>query len=110
LLDLIAAKSAERIAVPLPVDEHDQALSALQEDLRAAYETSPLPNEPQNRAALNDFVRLRVAAGTGGGVNWVERHTILKVLWGSQAFGTAGPQSDTTCAGSASRPRATSSG
>ena len=64
LLDLIAAKSAEHIAVPLPVDEHDQALSALQEDLRAAYETSPLPNEPQNRAALNDFVvRVRLELG-----------------------------------------------
>lgn len=25
---------------------------------------------------------------------WVERNTILKVVWGSQAFGTAGPQSD----------------
>jgi predicted nucleotidyltransferase len=64
LLDLIAAKSAERIAVALPVDEHDQALSALQEELRAAYETSPLPDEPQNRAALNDFVvRVRLELG-----------------------------------------------
>ena len=64
LLDLIAAKSAERIAVPLPVDEHDQALSALQEELRVAYETSPLPDEPQNRAALNDFVvRVRLELG-----------------------------------------------
>ena len=27
-------------------------------------------------------------------MNWIDRHTILKVIWGSQAFGTAGPQSD----------------
>lgn len=27
-------------------------------------------------------------------MDWVERNTILKVLWGSQAFGTAGPNSD----------------
>lgn len=32
-------------------------------------------------------------------MNWVARHTILKVLWGSQAFGTAGPQSDTDVRG-----------
>lgn len=64
LLDLIAAKSAERIAVPLPVAEHDRALTALQVELRVAYETSPLPQEPQNRPALNDFVvRMRLAMG-----------------------------------------------
>ena len=64
LLDLIAAKSAERIAVPLPVAEHDRTLSALQEELRVAFETSPLPEEPQNRPALNDFVvRVRLAMG-----------------------------------------------
>jgi hypothetical protein len=27
-------------------------------------------------------------------MSWVERNTILKVVWGSQAFGTAGPHSD----------------
>ena len=27
-------------------------------------------------------------------MDWVERNTILKVIWGSQAFGTAGPASD----------------
>jgi hypothetical protein len=64
LLDLIAAKNAEHIAVPLPVAEHDHALNALQEELRVAYETCPLPNEPQNRPALNDFVvRVRLALG-----------------------------------------------
>ena len=65
LLDLIAAKSAEHIAVPLPVAEHDRTLNALQVELRVAYETSPLPQEPQNRPALNDFVvRMRLAMGT----------------------------------------------
>ena len=33
-------------------------------DLRVAYETSPLPQEPQNRPALNDVVvRMRMAMG-----------------------------------------------
>lgn len=32
-------------------------------------------------------------------MNWIERHTILKVIWGSQAFGTAGPHSDTDVRG-----------
>ncbi len=32
-------------------------------------------------------------------MNWIERHTILKVIWGSQAFGTASPQSDTDVRG-----------
>ena len=32
-------------------------------------------------------------------MNWVARHTILKVIWGSQAFGTAGPHSDTDVRG-----------
>ena len=27
-------------------------------------------------------------------MNWIERNTILKTVWGSQAFGTAGPDSD----------------
>ena len=27
-------------------------------------------------------------------MNWIERNTILKTVWGSQAFGTAGPNSD----------------
>jgi len=27
-------------------------------------------------------------------MNWIERHTILKTVWGSRAFGTAGPDSD----------------
>jgi predicted nucleotidyltransferase len=27
-------------------------------------------------------------------MDWIERNTILKVIWGSQAFGTAGPGSD----------------
>jgi uncharacterized protein (DUF2267 family) len=50
--------------VPLPVEEHDRALSALLEELRVAYETSPLPDEPQNRPALNDFVvRVRLELG-----------------------------------------------
>lgn len=56
LLDLIAAKTAERAELPLPVESHDHALATLQEELRLAFETSPLPEEPLNRAALNDFV------------------------------------------------------
>lgn len=64
LLDLIIAKTAEHAAVALPVEEHDLALGALQERLRAAYESSPLPDEPQNRAALNDFiVQVRLELG-----------------------------------------------
>jgi predicted nucleotidyltransferase len=64
LLDLIAAKTAERAALPLPVETHDRALVALQEELRLAFETSPLPDEPRNRDALNDFVvRIRLKLG-----------------------------------------------
>jgi predicted nucleotidyltransferase len=32
-------------------------------------------------------------------MDWIERNTILKVVWGSQAFGTAGPESDTDVRG-----------
>jgi predicted nucleotidyltransferase len=62
LLDLIAAKTAERIAVPLVIEEHDSMLLSLQQQLQDAFETSPLPEMPTNRAALDDFiVRVRLA-------------------------------------------------
>jgi len=64
LLALIAAKTSEHAALALPVDEHDAALARLQEDLMAARDASPLPPEPTNEAALNDFVlRVRLAEG-----------------------------------------------
>lgn len=64
LLDLIAAKTAEHAALALPVDEHDTALARLQDDLLAARDASPLPPEPTNEAALNDFVlRVRLVEG-----------------------------------------------
>lgn len=64
LLDLIAAKTAEHATLALPVDEHDAALARLQDDLLAARDASPLPPEPTNEAALNDFVlRVRLAEG-----------------------------------------------
>lgn len=64
LLALIAAKTSEQAALDLPVEEHDAALERLQEALSAAYETSPLPSEPANQAALDDFVvRMRLAEG-----------------------------------------------
>ena len=64
LLRLIAAKTAEHVALALPVDEHDAALARLQEDLAAARDASPLPPEPTNEAALDDFVlRVRLAEG-----------------------------------------------
>jgi len=63
LLDLIAAKTAEHVAIALPVEEHDAALTALQERLHDAYLSSPLPQEVRNRPALNDFVvRVRLAS------------------------------------------------
>lgn len=68
LLELIAAKQTEKATFALPLDEHDSALAGLQEQLRLAYETSPLPEKPTNRAALNDFlVRLRLSLGLEGG-------------------------------------------
>ena len=64
LLDLIAAKGAEHIAVPLAVDEHDRALRGLQQALADAYNASTLPDAPTNYAALDDFVlRVRTASG-----------------------------------------------
>jgi hypothetical protein len=64
LLALIAAKTAEQAALGLAVDEHDTALARLQDDLAAAYASSPLPETPTNQAALDDFVvRVRLAEG-----------------------------------------------
>lgn len=64
LLELIAAKQAEKETLTLPVEEHNRALAALQDELAEAYVTSPLPEKPTNRAALNDFlVRTRLALG-----------------------------------------------
>jgi len=64
LLALIAAKTAEHAAVALPVEEHDAALARLQEEMVAARDASPLPPEPANEAALDDFVlRVRLAEG-----------------------------------------------
>lgn len=63
LLDLIAAKRAEHIAVPLDVGEHDRTLLRLQEQMEEAFAASPLPETPTNRAALDDFVlRVRQAS------------------------------------------------
>ena len=56
LFDLIELKVSEKAAVRLSVDDHDKALQALQDRLLTAYERSPLPPEPTNRAALNDFL------------------------------------------------------
>lgn len=39
-------------------------------------------------------------------MNWVERNTILKVIWGSRAFGTAGPESDVDIRGVCIPPKA----
>jgi predicted nucleotidyltransferase len=69
LADLIAMKVKEKATAQLPVDEHDAALQSLQEQLTLAYERSPLPVEPTNRAALNDFlVRVRLAEGRNHGM------------------------------------------
>ena len=59
---MIAAKTQEHASLELPVDEHDAALAHLQDVMSEAYETSSLPPEPTNRAALDDFVvRVRLA-------------------------------------------------
>lgn len=64
LLALIAAKTSEHAALALPVAEHDAALARLQEELAAARDASPLPPEPTNEPALDDFVlRVRLAEG-----------------------------------------------
>ena len=64
LLALIAAKTSEHAAFLLPVEEHDAALARLHDDLVAARDASPLPLEPTNEAALDDFVlRVRLAEG-----------------------------------------------
>jgi len=64
LLELIAAKQAEKATFVLPVEEHNRALDGLQEQLADAYASSPLPEKPTNQAALNDFlVRTRLALG-----------------------------------------------
>lgn len=64
LLGLIAAKTSEHATLALPVDEHDAALTRLHDDLAAARDASPLPEEPTNTAALDDFVlRVRLAEG-----------------------------------------------
>ncbi|MBX3001598.1 MAG: nucleotidyltransferase domain-containing protein [Caldilineaceae bacterium] len=69
LADLIAMKVKEKATAQLPVEEHDAALQSLQEQLALAYERSPLPAEPTNRAALNDFlVRVRLAGGSDHGM------------------------------------------
>ncbi len=56
LLDIVAAKTTEKAVISLAIDEHDRALAGLQEKLQAAYDNSPLPDEPTNYAALDDFV------------------------------------------------------
>ena len=56
LLELVAAKTAEKAAISMSVDEHDHALAGLQEKLQLAFEASPLPETPTNRAELDDFV------------------------------------------------------
>jgi hypothetical protein len=62
LHDLIATKSAEHAVADLPLDEHDQRMIDLLAKLDEAYQASPLPATPTNRAALNDFVvRVRLA-------------------------------------------------
>lgn len=62
LLELVAAKSAEHLAIPLNVEEHDRMLQHLQELMQEAFAASPLPETPTNRAALDDFVlRVRLA-------------------------------------------------
>lgn len=67
LLELIAAKQAEKATLALSVEEHDRALARLQDQLTEAFAASPLPEKPTNRAALNDFlVRTRLALGLGG--------------------------------------------
>ncbi len=64
LLALITAKTSEHAALLLPVEEHDAALERLQEEMVAARDASPLPLEPTNEAALDDFVlRVRLAEG-----------------------------------------------
>jgi uncharacterized protein len=64
LSDLIAQKIREKATAQLSVEEHDSALQSLQEQLALAYEQSPLPAEPTNRSALNDFlVRVRLERG-----------------------------------------------
>ena len=52
----------EQLFSPLVVEEHDSMLLSLQQQLQDAFETSPLPEMPTNRAALDDFiVRVRLA-------------------------------------------------
>lgn len=64
LLELIAAKAAEQVTLALPVADHDAALAALQEQIEAARDNSPLPPEPTNASALDDYVlRVRLARG-----------------------------------------------
>ncbi|MEZ4633675.1 MAG: nucleotidyltransferase domain-containing protein [Caldilineaceae bacterium] len=64
LTSLIDLKVAEKTSVPLDVDVHDKALQLLQDALQLAYEKSSLPQEPTNRAALNDFlVQVRLTGG-----------------------------------------------
>jgi hypothetical protein len=64
VLDLIAAKTAEKVVVDLPVAEHDARLAALLARLEEAYAATSLPENPTDRGALNDFVvRVRLAYG-----------------------------------------------
>lgn len=56
LLDIVAAKTTEKAVISLAIDEHDRALSDLQDQLREAFDNSRLPDEPTNHAALKDFV------------------------------------------------------
>ncbi|RLT45629.1 MAG: nucleotidyltransferase [Chloroflexi bacterium] len=68
LLSLVEAKQQEKVALHLAVDEHNAALTLLQEQLHAAYTESHLPEKPANRPALNDFlVRVRLELGWGKG-------------------------------------------
>lgn len=68
LLDLVAAKEQEKATLDLPLDEHDTALAQLQERLLDAFASSPLPDKPANRPALNDFlIRVRLELGLGKG-------------------------------------------
>ena len=64
--DLIAQKAAERAALDESALPHyQQSIERLQAELEAAFAASPLPEEPANRPALNDFLlRMRFRGNT----------------------------------------------